>query len=495
MSVKDKIIKWSIFILIIILPFLDMLRTTGFKDIEVFSIALIELVNIVLILTAFATTFFKIDKRKFIKIFIYFVLVLIYIVLHYNNIIKFDTNIFEKASINFLVESFYIFRVYILPLMLVFILYENKDIFNKDFYFKVFKIVISVISFSIIILNILKLSYISYSPTKDFIEANMFDYFWYKGDFKMLTSRGWFDSANEISAITFMLFPVNILMLFEERKRSNFVLLLAQALAMILLGTRTSAMGTVLISGVVLVGYFIINKINYNPVGKKLVKNFIRSFIFISILLCISPFMIAKVNEGKVDFSIKEQSAYDELNDEENIDNDAFIKLIDKYKSEYMINEAFLKLYPINNDVEFWINIARRDKALNNDSRKLKTDILERIVERNNNPNDKWFGVGYTINFMDLERDYFYQYYLFGIVGLILFILPYFGFLIGNVIKFFKDFKNNLTVKNMCSFMAPVLGLVIAYYSGHVFGWVSPMMFLAITTMFLSYVIGSDDNG
>ena len=72
MSVKDKIIKWSIFILIIILPFLDMLRTTGFKDIEVFSIALIELVNIVLILTAFITTFFKIDKRKFIKIAIYF---------------------------------------------------------------------------------------------------------------------------------------------------------------------------------------------------------------------------------------------------------------------------------------------------------------------------------------------------------------------------------------------------------------------------------------
>ena len=79
MSVKDKIIKYSVFVLIIILPFLDMLRTTSFKSIEFFSIALIELINIVLILTAFITTFFKINKKKFIKIFIYFILVFIYI--------------------------------------------------------------------------------------------------------------------------------------------------------------------------------------------------------------------------------------------------------------------------------------------------------------------------------------------------------------------------------------------------------------------------------
>ena len=183
MNIKDKLIKWSIFILIFILPFLDMLRTTSFKDIEVVEIALIELINIILILVAFVTTFFKINIRRFIKLFIYFLFVFIYILLHYNNIINFDTRIFANASVDFMTETFYIIRVYILPLLLIFILYENRDIFDKKFYFKIFKIVIFVISFSIIILNILKLSFISYSPTKDFIEANIFDYFWYKGDF------------------------------------------------------------------------------------------------------------------------------------------------------------------------------------------------------------------------------------------------------------------------------------------------------------------------
>lgn len=470
-----------------------MLRTTSFKDIEVFSIALIELINIVLLFIAFFATFLKIDKRKFIKIFIYFGFVLIYIFFHFNNMLKFDISIFEKASINFFVETFYIFRVYMLPLILAFILYENRDIFNKEFYFNVLKIVICIISFSIIILNILKLSYISYSATKDFIDANMFDYFWYKGDFKMLTSRGWFDSANEISAITFMLFPLNIYMLFEEQRKLNFVLLLAQGLAMILLGTRTSAVGTVLISGAVLCCYFVVNRIKFNPVSKKTIKYFCFSFLIMFSFLSISPFMMAKINEGKVDFSIKVQSAYDEINDENILeDSNSIIKLIEKYKSEYMINEAFLELYPLENDVEFWLMVAKRDKALNTDNRKLKTDILNRIVERNDNSFDKWLGIGYTINFMDLERDYFYQYYLFGIFGILLFILPYFGFLFSNVVKVFKEFKKYCTIKVVCSFMAPILGLIIAYYSGHVFGWVSPMMFLSVVSIFLTYVVVGD---
>ena len=34
--------------------------------------------------------------------------------------------------------------------------------------------------------------------------------------------------------------------------------------------------------------------------------------------------------------------------------------------------------------------------------------------------------------------------------------------------------------------MSPMLGLLIAYYSGHVFGWVSPMMYLV---MFLALLV------
>ena len=128
---KEKILKILISILLINLPFLDMLRTTNFKNIEVFNFALIELINIVLIGISFILTFFKIEKKKFIKIFVYFVILGIYIYLHYKNILMFDKNIFQKANPNFLIETFYIIRVYLMPIVLMFILCENKDIFNK----------------------------------------------------------------------------------------------------------------------------------------------------------------------------------------------------------------------------------------------------------------------------------------------------------------------------------------------------------------------------
>jgi hypothetical protein len=36
--------------------------------------------------------------------------------------------------------------------------------------------------------------------------------------------------------------------------------------------------------------------------------------------------------------------------------------------------------------------------------------------------------------------------------------------------------------------MSPMLGLAIAYLSGHVFGWVSPMMYLVMFVGLLTFV-------
>ena len=64
---KDKLIKLLITILLIQLPFLDMIRTTSFRHFEIFGISLIELVNIVLIGVALIATILKLwkcDKKK-----------------------------------------------------------------------------------------------------------------------------------------------------------------------------------------------------------------------------------------------------------------------------------------------------------------------------------------------------------------------------------------------------------------------------------------------
>lgn len=483
---KNKIIKILITILLMWLPFLDILRTTTFKDIEVFGLALIELGNILIIGICLLLTFTKIELKNIMKYIAFLVIVIIYVVLHYFNIIKFDTSIFPKADFNFIVESFYIFRAYILPLTLLYILFYNRDIFNKEYYFKIIKWVICVISFSIIVLNILKLSYISYSPKKGHILYNIFDYFLFQGDYTQLSSRGFFSSANELSAILFMLLPMNIYLLYKESKKFNVVLYVSQFIAMVLLGTRTAAYGALLISVVAFIAYLLLVILKKEKRKHFFNVSFTVSSLACIAFLCISPFMLGRITTGTPDFSIKDQSAYSDL---ENVDVKKLDELIEKYKSEYKINDLFLRIYPLDNDPEFWIAIAKRDKSLNNNSRIMKTDIIKRIQERNNNPMDKWLGMGYTLNFLDLERDYFYQYYIFGIIGLIVLIAPYFIFLIYLAIKGFRNFSKNFRFITILGCMSVILGLVIAYYSGHVFGYVSPMMYLVMFLGLLTCII------
>ena len=485
---RDKIIKFSIMVLLILLPFLDMLRTTGIRHIEILGISIIEIWNILLIGVAFLLTLFKCNWKQLLFVFGYILILIAYIILHYMHIVTFDTSLFPRANFNFLTESFYIVRVYILPLALLFVLIKNKDIFDKKFYFKIVKIVIAIISFSIIALNILKLSFISYNEGHSFNTENIFDYFLFSGDFRQLSSRGWFDSANELSAIMFMLFPINVYLLFKEGKRFNIALFVGQFIAMILLGTRTSAVGSVLIVLAIGLLYVIFVLFKKEPVN----LNFVKVFGFCSIIciafFSISPFMIARLNEGKADFSIKNQEAYTSLEEDKN-DEKKLSKLFEKYRDEYMINELYLKIYPYKVDSQFWLKMASRDKALNNDSRRMKADILARVKERNNDDLDTYFGLGYTLNMIDGERDYVYQFYLFGIIGIIVLMGPYFAMLLYLIVRSLFNLKKCFKLDVACSLMGVVLGLLIAYYSGHVFGWVSPMMWLTVMIGISTFVV------
>lgn len=490
---KNKIIKILVGLQFIIFPFLDVIRTTNFRKVEFFGISVIELINIILIGAALMLTLIKMIKKKkryILMLIFYLILCFIYIWFHYKHIITFDATIFERASFNFLTEAFYLCRVYILPLMLLFVLYNNRDILDKKFYLKISKVVISIISFSIIVLDFFKISYISYSANHDFVSHNFIDYFLYSGDYKLLSARGWFDSANELSAILLMLFPLNIYCLYKEQNKFNIILFACQFFAMILLGTRTAAMGSVIICIVISIIYTLLVLIKKEKYNVSFVKNFGIISIVCTAYMCISPFMFGRINDSNYDFSIQNESAYKEIDNIENIDDDEELEAIfAKYSGEYLINEAFLKMYPINKDKDFWIKMAKRDRALNNNSRIMKTDILARIKERNNNSLDNYYGMGYTLNFMDIERDYVYQYYLFGIFGIVLFIFPYFVALLISLIKVLKKLLNYFKLSTFIFFMSPTLCLAIAYLSGHVFGWVSPMMWLVFSLALLNFFV------
>ena len=490
MKKSKGIIKYSILFLFIMLPIIDCLRNTSLKDIDLFGVSIIEIINIVIIGYTLILSIinFGNNKKYIISLIMYTIILFIYMCLHNFNILNFDTSVFPDSNINLITESYYIFRVYYMPVLLLFILIKNRDIFNMEFYAKAIKILVCIISLSIIILNIFKLSYATYGDINDgFVKYNIFDFYKSSGSTKLLVTRGWFDSSNEISAVLMMLLPLNIYLLFKENKKFNMFLYIVQVISMIVLGTRVATFGAMLITLVVV---FI------NIYSKIINKDKINMKFIIWGVLCSSYFFISPIGYHYMNYVEPVFGSDDEYSETlKTLENDdEIVSYINDNLYYFRIHNSFVELYSLEGDVEFWYDVALRDRNLNNDSRVMKTTIIDRIYDRNNNKYDKYLGMGYTMNFMDLERDYVYQFYLFGILGLIL-IVPQIISFIRTSFGVLKNFKSKNIMGMLILLMSPALGFVVAYYSGHVFGWVSPSYILVLGIAIVYYFVNRGSDG
>lgn len=489
MKIKDRIIKYSISLVFILLPLIDIIRVTDLKDIEIFNLSLIEFVNIFLISIGFITTVIK-NKFKFKKhVIVYVALLGIYLVLHCLHIYHFNTSIYEKANPNFFVELYYIFRVYILPLMLIITLWKNKDIFNKQYYLGIVKYLVCFISGLIVVLNIFRFSYSSYPEgVADYFvnNTNFFDVFTYNDNFRHLFTMGLFPSANQISIILVMLLPINIYNLYASKKVRDLLLVVLQVSSMIIVGTKVASIGSILIVFGTLILYLLFVLFFKEKLNKKYLIMYLLIVTFSVSMFYISPFR--HMLSSDVSFSSGQSNQGEEQADDElliykklddNLSDDEFEQLLNDNNGTFKIASVFYELYPIKSDREFWLNMAKRDKKLNNDYRILKADIIDRIEEKNNNKLDSILGLGYTIDFMDIERDYVYQYYLFGIVGFLILIGPYITLFIYNFVNVFN--KYNFRYEYCLCLISSFFGLILCYFSGHLFGWTSPMIILSLT--------------
>ena len=486
MNKKDKIIKYLITIMFLLLPIIDMLRTTSVEDIEIFNISIIELINLLLIGISFIFTIPKIKKKHLKYLSIYFLIILVYTFFHIINTYNFDISLLSGASHNYIVELYYIVRVYILPLLLMIILFENKEIFNRKYYLNIIKYLVIIISGQIVLLNICRFSYSTYSDANSQYLINntsFLDIFVTTKDFRELLTVGLFSSANQISLILFMLLPLNIYNLYLDSNKKNICLVIIQVLSMIIIGTKVAALGSILVLIFTLLMYYFFIIIKKDTFNKNYAFSHIICIIISTSIIVISPFTrlylsgdnIHGFNSGITEEEIISKKSMIT----EEISTNELTKLLNENQSVFKISDIFYEMYPIENDPEFWKTMAKRDRALNNDYRIIKNDIMDRIQKRNNNKYDIILGMGYTINSMDMEKDYVYQYYLFGIFGVFILIGVYIFFYFYNILKIFnkKYFNYNFCI----CLVSPFIGLVACYFSGHLFGWTTPMLLLAST--------------
>ena len=161
-------VQQIVLLFFLIQPFLAIYMTFEKKPFQVFGMAINVLLNfffVFLIVTYVFILLLRKDRGKLKKnlviTVIYGIVFLIYCIFHYKNMQLFDENIFNRNSYDFIRETYFIFRTYVLPIVLLYTLYVLKVDKNKILF--VVRMSVFIICFVIIATNIFGVSLAAYA--------------------------------------------------------------------------------------------------------------------------------------------------------------------------------------------------------------------------------------------------------------------------------------------------------------------------------------------
>lgn len=518
----NKVKYYLLISFIVIQPLLDTyyLYTDKVVNMFGFSPSTIIRVGITALLVILTLLTLK-DKKSWIFIVSYIVIVAIYTIFHLANAQDFKSLVPGNFNYSVINEILYIVRLMI-PLCIIFITYNMK--ISKDDFDRVIKIVLILISGTIVVTNILKISLSSY--TNEVIKDNIFG--WFNGayeqyNYSALASKGIFNFANQISALLVLLLLVMLAIYVRKNSIFNLIIILTTIIAMIMLGTKVALFGCIIDMGIFVFMIIFIRLFKHEKIlNYKIVLMLGLVTIVISTLIGKTPALnreqvshYVRVNNSKVEIqSADEESKPNTEQDEEskpNIEQDenkatenqeipneniviqpdrnnkkSMISYIEKNYKNLMVNEYFItKSYPYQYDPEFWVDIINLPVVDRLNWRNLEQKMLQRVMDINDNPMDKWLGITFsrTQNIYNLERDFVSQYYSIGILGILVLIGPYIILSIVCMIKMLISFKQNFTLFNALCGLGILFLLGVSYYSGNVLD--------ALTvTIILAFILG-----
>lgn len=409
-------------------------------------------------------------KKHLIYLCIYGLLGIFYLGISHIHHSKFTSLVPSNFDYHLFSELLYFIKMSVVVVMLF--LFSKLDI-SKKYYRRVIFGVSCFMSLSIIIPNLLGISYGSYSDQT--IRGNFFTWFtdgYQKHTFYHLASKGFFYSANQVSAILLLLFPVLLYYLIKTTSWKVFVLTFLQVWAMFLLGTRTAIYGSILMmAAIILLGLFY-------TFWKKEIKFQLKNLIyfnililFVGILFPFSPIHSRKevqenINHEGLTYALVEQT--DDLSPQEMTCEDKITYIEENYEEKRILEHFIIRSYPYIYDPDFWYDVLQLPTELRTDYRYLEKQMLDRVIEINHNPYDKWLGISYTRvqNIFNLEQDFLVQYYSVGICGMILFLSGYFVMIAKISFDIVKK-KLSHCFLPLCLLCASCVFLAISYFSGN----------------------------
>ena len=483
--IKKFNLEKLLMIFVLLQPILDFYLLYSEKVTNIFRFSPTTIIRILFIGLFTIYLLFKIKyNKKYLWILGYLLIILIYLVFHIYNSLNFNINIGNNYVFSFVTEAFYFIRLFI-PIALIFITY-NAKIKERNFQ-KTITYVSLIFSLVIIITNILKISLTSYGGD-NLILGNIFDWFLNNGyKFEDLASKGFFYSANQISAVLIMLLPINIYYAIKTSKRICIISSFCLCVSMLMIGTRVGVYGWFLIAVAVFIAWIFFSLIHKNKIGitHKKIMTYLVLFVILVVLTINCPLVL---RETSTDFAaleaknITKEIKAELYNIKSKEEKENFIV---KYCETFSIPSIYIEeIYEYKNDSNFWIETMKLPYKTRGGNRNIQNLITERIYKLNDNKNDKFLGMGYS-RFRNaelyIEQDFVVHFYTLGILGIILFLAPY--LVISTFSLIYMLINKTLRMKTTILCMSVYLTLAISIFSGHVLDEL-------IVTIILGFICG-----
>lgn len=475
----NKMMNTILFIFLIIQPIFDL---------KYFYNSISTLIRVIIIFGLFSYYFLTSKNKRKYWLVLYPCIIGVYFIFHHINALNFSSLIPGNFNYSMLKEGLYFVKM-LSPFLLIYSLYKAQ--LNKESIMKIITILCLTISLIIIVTNLLCISYGSYSDAP--IKANFFEWFNPNSEYtyRNLASKGLFEFGNQIAAILIMFLPFVICNAFKSKHFLNWITLIFNVWSLILLSTRVAVIGTII---VFIYTLFVFVFISLLQKEKVIIKHYIPLCIVLIcylVLLPINPmFNRLETRSTLIETFNEEHSSVvsntnEEQNSENNVDNinsdltetssektgtGYMIEFIESNYQDKKLHEDFIfEYYPYKYDPEFWYNFLQEDISLVSDNRFIEISMIKRVVDINNSPLDKWFGITNTRlqNIFNIEKDFVVQYYALGIIGLILVFAPYFVLLAIFIFKSLHSKLKSLTILNSLSGITIVFAFGISYMSGN----------------------------
>lgn len=476
----------------------DVISFFGFSPTTIIRLLFISL----LVLLVFCCD--KTKKNKVI-LFTYGVLIFIYTIVHHIYCSGLTINNYPSFIYNTSTELLYILRM-LLPIGVIYLGYQIK--YKKEDFVRLVCSTTAIMSIIIILLNLTKASSASYGG--GLIEGNILDWFFSIGKYgpESLASKGWFNSANQISGLYMLLLPFVIYDLFDAFNVRKIFNIAISIIAMTMLGTRVATYGWILIVLMIVVIDIYMMIIRKHKFRKSSYISVILLVIFGLFLGHFAPIVSSEMvevynaSDDAASASIEEIAAISEQIENEELSDKEKKELLKKHKclssdgklkidclvTKLSIAPAFYEdIYPVKEHKEFWRYFMFDVPAYKKyGQRKIQYLISQDIYKEQHQKATPFMGLGYsrfTSAYIYPEHDYYVHYLTIGVVGIALLILIYPLIAIGSLIYMLLKRKFNFLNIILCATILEVI--VISMITGHIMDELIVSLFIGFISGFL----------